>query len=244
MRTHRFYVEGLVNKWGPIELHNSIWLHDEKLLHQWLRVFRFREGQEVVLFNDHTERLYRITNIESDQSVHVELVTELERTVPSRHIYLLWSLLKKDKNEWVLQKATELGVRNFVPIIAERSEKLGFDIDRAKKIVIEASEQCGRSDIPDIREPLTLQTGVDEYADLPLFVAEKATTESSPLPQARLERFGILIGPEGGWSEPEKALFVERGLAHVSVAEFVLRAETAAVTALTYLQSHVTEFHI
>lgn len=238
MRTHRFYTEGLVNKWGPVELNHSIWLHDPKLLHQWLRVFRFREGQEVILFNDTTERLYRLTKIESDMSVHAELVTELERHLPQQHIYLLWSLLKKDKNDWILQKATELGVRNFVPIIAERSEKLGFDVDRARRIVIEAAEQCGRSDIPVIREPVGLEAAMHEYVDVPLFVAEQAVTGVPVVePHVQLERLGVLIGPEGGWSDAEKQLFIDQALLHISVAQFVLRAETAVVAALTYVQA-------
>src|SRR5690606_20204102 len=98
-------------------------------------------------------RLYKIVQVEKD-GVKLELVTEFERKLPERHIYLFFSLLKKDKNEWVLQKCTELGVRNFVPIVADRSEKTGFNLERSEKIVIEAAEQCGRSDIPDVREPI------------------------------------------------------------------------------------------
>lgn len=232
MRLHRFYVEGMVNKWGPIELKSTLWLHDTKLLQQWLKVFRFREGQEVILFNDTTERIYRITRIESALSVHVELVTELERLLPEKHVYLLWSLLKKDKNEWVVQKATELGVRNLVPLIAERSEKLSFDVARAQKIAIEAAEQCGRADIPDIREPVLLEAALREYKTLTLYVAEKSATPNNPIIP---DTFGVLIGPEGGWSETEIRLFAQYDIHSVSLSRFVLRAETAAVAALAVL---------
>lgn len=232
MRTHRFYVEGMVNKWGPIELKSTLWLHDAKLLQQWLKVFRFREGQEIILFNDTTERLYRITRIESALSVHVELITELERLLPEKHAYLLWSLLKKDKNEWIVQKATELGVRNLVPLIAERSEKLGFDLDRAKKIAIEAAEQCGRADIPDIREPIAIETALREYKTLPLYAAEKSEQPTSLIVP---DRYGVLVGPEGGWSDAERALFSRYELHQISLSRFVLRAETAAVAALVRL---------
>lgn len=231
MRLHRFYAGGLHTKWGKVELEKSFWVHDDRLLNQWLRVLRYRVGDELVLFDDEVERLYKITKIETPDSVHLELVTEMDRELPKKHVYLLWSLLKKDKNDWVLQKATELGVRNFVPIVADRSEKTGFDIDRAHKILIEAAEQCGRADIPEIREPITVEEAISEYADLPLFICEQAEGE----PDLSLEKAGVLIGPEGGWSDRERELFKNADLAHINIAQFTLRAETAAVSAAARL---------
>lgn len=233
MRLHRFYAGGLHTKWGKVELEKNFWVHDERLMNQWLRVLRYRVGDELVLFDDTVERLYKITKIETPDSVHLELVTEMDRELPAKHVYLLWSLLKKDKNDWVLQKATELGVRNFVPIVADRSEKTGFDIERAQRILIEAAEQCGRADIPDIREPITVDEAISEYADLPLFICEQAEGE----PENSLEKAGVLIGPEGGWSDREKELFATKQLPHINIAQFTLRAETAAVTAAGKLLS-------
>jgi len=232
MKLHRFYVGGVHDKWGPLELDHLIWVHDERLLNQWLRVLRFRPGDQLVLFNDETERIYKITKVEFPHSVHLELVTELETKKPTKHIYLLWSLLKKDKNDWVLQKATELGVSNFVPILADRSEKTGFNLERAQSIVVEAVEQCGRADIPDIREPLTTETAVREYADTPLLICEQG--EQTVDLQA-LTTVALLIGPEGGWSEAERALFATANLQHINIAPFTLRAETAAIVAATKL---------
>lgn len=233
MRLHRFYAGGLHTKWGKVELEKDFWIHDERLINQWLRVLRYREGDELVLFDDEVERLYKIIKIEQPDSAHLQLVTEMERELPKKHVYLLWSLLKKDKNDWVLQKATELGVRNFVPILADRSEKTGFDIERTQKILIEAAEQCGRADIPDVREPITTDEAVKEYADLPLFICEQAEGE----PDLQLEKAGVLIGPEGGWSDREKELFASADLSHINIAQFTLRAETAAVTAAGKLLS-------
>jgi hypothetical protein len=101
MRLHRFYVGGMHDKWGPLELDHVLWVHDERLLNQWLKVLRYRPGDELVLFNDETERIYKITKVEFPHSVHLELVTELDRKQPEKHLYLLWSLLKKDKNTWI-----------------------------------------------------------------------------------------------------------------------------------------------
>src|SRR5579885_1893819 len=150
MRLHRFYVS------PDIKLGQDFWLHDERLLHQWQKVLRFQAEQEVILFDGvEYERLYRITELKSGEA-HLEHVTDFVRQLPSHDVTLLWALLKKDKNDWVLQKCTELGVRHFVPLLAERSEKTGFILDRAHRIVIEAAEQCGRSDIPSVRQPMTV----------------------------------------------------------------------------------------
>lgn len=226
MRLHRFYID------PEITLKQDFWLHDERLLHQWSKVLRFRAGQELVLFDgvEH-ERLYKLIELKPDEA-HLQLITEFERQIPSRNVSLLWSLLKKDKNDWVLQKCTELGVSHFVPLLADRSEKTGFDVERAKKIIIEAAEQCGRSDIPTVREPMHIDTAINDYKDkLKLFVSE----QGSEAPSQSDEETGVLIGPEGGWSDDEKKLFEKEKLGHLDLHDFTLRAETACITAVTKL---------
>ena len=223
MRVHRFFVD------PEIVLEHEFWLHDERLLHQWRKVLRFQPGQEVVLFNGEIDRLYRLVEL-TEGEAHLELVTELERKQPAKEIYLFWALLKKDKNDWVLQKCTELGVSHFVPLLAERSEKTGFNVERAEKIVIEAAEQCGRSDIPRVREPIRVETALKEFKDkIALYICEQDSTGSSPVGE---EALGVLIGPEGGWSDAEKQLFQEQGINHLNLHDFTLRAETAAVASV------------
>lgn len=228
MKLHRFYVNP-----EEVELDHVFWLKDERLRHQWQKVLRFRVGDEVVLFDGVGEdRLYKLLQIEQD-AIKLEMVTEFERKVPTKHVYLFFSLLKKDKNDWVLQKCTELGVRNFVPILADRSEKTGFNLERAEKIVIEAAEQCGRSDIPHIREPLTLDTALDEYKDkIQLLVCDETLDANGQLSD---QPIGIFIGPEGGWTEAELKLFEKAKTGHFHLGNLTLRAETAAVAAATKL---------
>lgn len=203
-------------------------MHDEALLWQWNKVLRFRAGQQVVLFDGiKTDRLYEIVEIK-DNEAHLMMKTELSRQLPERHVYLFWSLLKKDNNDLVLQKCTELGVSNFVPIISDRAIRKDFNFERAKKIVLEAAEQCGRSNIPMVREPIHLQKALEEYNDkLPIFVAHQGEAKSFNTP----DKCGVLIGPEGGWSEAELEMFSSLKLDHIAVSEFTLRAETAAITA-------------
>jgi len=230
MKLHRFYVG------DSLELDKKVWVNDQDLLHQWTRVLRFRPDQQIVLFNNlKEERLYKIDRIEP-KAVHLSLVTEMDPKTPKNEIYLCFSLLKKDKNDWVLQKATELGVRHLVPLLTGRTEKTGFDKDRAEKIVIEASEQCGRADIPSVREPITIETVVRELKDkTEILVAEHGSPQLVQ-PSSQFESFAVLVGPEGGWTDIEKKLFADNKLKHITLSEFTLRAETASVTAVALLQ--------
>lgn len=228
MRVHRFFIG------KEIELKKDFWLHDQAILWQWNKVLRFRAGQEVILFDgEQTDRLYSLAKIDKNEA-HLQMITELERSLPENHVYLFWSLLKKDNNDFVLQKCTELGVSNFVPIITERAVRANFNIERARKIVQEASEQCGRSNIPVVREPMHLKTAFDEYdKKLQFFVCQQGGNNNvKPHPHGR---YGLFIGPEGGWSDQEKQLFVDEKVAHLNISQFTLRAETAAVVASSKL---------
>jgi 16S rRNA (uracil1498-N3)-methyltransferase len=230
MKLHRFYVNP-----QDIELRHDFWLHDEAMLRQWNKVLRFQAGQEIVLFDGvQTDRLYRIAELKADEA-HLRQITDLQRHLPKREIYLLWGMLKKDKNDWIIQKCTELGVSHFIPLITERCDKTDVSdsrMERWQKIAVEAAEQCGRGDIPRIRPPLQLETAILELKDkVSLFVADKGEAEGAEPG----DQVGIFIGPEGGWSEAEKKLFASHKLPQLQLHEFTLRAETAAITAITKL---------
>lgn len=233
MKLHRFYVGNIHDKSGPLKLNYRLWINDEHLVRQWLSVLCFKVGDQLVLFNDELERLYKITNVEESHSVKLQLVTEQKRKLPKKHVYLLWSLLTNNKNDLILQKATELGVRNFVPIQTSHITKTGFDIKIARKVITEATEQCGRSDVPLIREPVNLQEAISEYSDLPLFICKQGKENNTNI--SKLDKVGILIGPEGGWSESEKELFKNNNLGLIDIADFTLRAEVAAIVATSFV---------
>lgn len=219
MRVHRFYVG------DEIELKKDFWLHDQAMLWQWNKVLRFAEGQQVIMFDGRgTDRLYNIAKLDKTEA-HLQMITEYEPKVPARHAYLFWSLLKKDNNELILQKATELGVSNFVPLITDRTIKKEFNLERAEKIVREASEQCGRSDIPHVREPIHIKKALPEYDEVKIYVCHQGKEKA----EITDEKIGFVIGPEGGWSPDELKFFEQAGYEHIGLSDFVLRAETAAI---------------
>lgn len=226
MKVHRFYVG------DNLELDRKIWINDQDLLHQWTRVLRFKPEQKIILFNNlKEERLYSIDRIEP-KAVHLSLVTDMVAKTSSNEVYLCFSLLKKDNTALILQKATELGVRHFLPLLTDRTEKTGFNLPRANKIVIEAAEQCGRADIPQLREPISLESAIKELKDkLNIRIAQQGTPEQTQNTEFSVSPVAVFVGPEGGWSEKEKKLFTNNDLSHISLSQFTLRAETANIAA-------------
>jgi 16S rRNA (uracil1498-N3)-methyltransferase len=159
-------------------------------------------------------------------------------------VVLYQGLLKAAKFEWVLQKGTELGVAAFVPLRTERSVTGAEDVGASKRarwqrILTEATEQCGRARVPDLAEPRPLAEAARALppGDLALIPWER---EHATALRAALATLGaapaaihLFIGPEGGFAAGEVALARECGARPVSLGPRVLRAETAAIAAVT-----------
>jgi RsmE family RNA methyltransferase len=146
---------------------------------------------------------------------------------------LLVSILKGDHFELVVQKATELGVDHIVPLLCDRTIKKNINMDRCKKIIIEAVEQSGRVTLPEIHSPVSLSRALENF-DGNLIVCmqggEKLTKKM--LGKTNGKPLGFIVGPEGGWSDKEIALFQKNKLKSISINENVLRAETAAISVI------------
>ena len=138
-----------------------------------------------------------------------------------------------------MEKATELGVAQICPVIADRSEVKKFNLPRAKEIVREAAEQSGRGNLPALYEPMELQNVFKEYTFYKNLAFDPSGEAFQKKEWGAEEKLGCFIGPEGGWSARELTVFRERGIPVCSLGSPTLRAETAAVavTALLLLQS-------
>ena len=152
---------------------------------------------------------------------------------------LYQSLLKADKFEWVVQKATEIGVAKIVPIVSERSiirEVRGPKLERFRQIAREASEQCGAVVVTEVAPSLSfsqaLQTlGREGGVRLIAYEGE----EDRELEEYLDDKVNLFIGPEGGWSQEEIIMAREAGCLTVTLGRRILRAETAALAALVRL---------
>ncbi|HSE34569.1 MAG TPA: RsmE family RNA methyltransferase [Candidatus Paceibacterota bacterium] len=223
MKLHRFFVS------KQDANANRLTIDDPALVSQWTRVLRFAPGHQLALFDAAgAESLFEIAEM-TKRTVELARVAPRTPRRSARAVTLLFSLLKKDKVEWVIQKGTELGATRFAPIISARTEKTGFNRTRAEAIAIEAAEQCGRADIPEILDPTPLDAGIVAHRPMMEIVVADEGAERTLAPGKR--EIGILIGPEGGWSEEEKALFRDAEIEVVALAPFTLRAETACIAA-------------
>ncbi len=225
MRLHRFYVSQ--------PLGEDVVIDDVSLVSQWMKVFRYTIGDFVILFNgDGLQSRYSITTLSKTSCTLLRTKSEASY-IPTRKISLYLSLIKKDNFELVVQKATELGVTNIIPVLSERSEKKNLSLERLQKIAIEASEQCGRGDVPKIAEIISLDKAVSLLAPETkglVFTFDGKSIVSLTGEVKNLD-ISLFIGPEGGWGTADEALFEKSPLLRCSLGPTVLRAETAAITA-------------
>ncbi len=228
MRLHRFYI-------GPVALADEISIKEERLIHQWRHVFRYNVGSEVIVFDGSGKECDCVFKQLGNREAVLEVVAKRVGVVPKNQITLYQSVIKKDKMEWVVEKATELGVSKIVPIISERSEKKGFNLERAQKIAIEAAEQCGRADVPFIESSQYLADSIEKLEGKIIVFDHSGISFETSLLATDHSSLSIFIGPEGGWSEKEIERFKELGVEIFSLGQLTLRAETAAIVALTKL---------
>jgi 16S rRNA (uracil1498-N3)-methyltransferase len=237
MKLHRFYVpEHEVSKPSPHASNESITLHSSEVFHQMKNVLKLQKEEKFIFFNgDKNEYLSHIVSYSKKNEVEIEIddVTQNHVSFP-KEVFLFFSLIKKDNVDWILQKGTEVGVSHFIPVISSRSEKKELNMERAQKILVEASEQCGRNIPPQLHPLMKLENVFNEF-DLSFIVFEK---DSPALKEEILTdtSIGLFVGPEGGWSKEELALFKEKGGRFCSLGETTLRAETAAIVGSALIQ--------
>lgn len=221
-----------------------------ELAHHLQDVLRVKVGETLFLVDEQPKR-YQAKVTESSPG---RLVFSIEgEEIPSRirpAIRLGIGLLKGEKMEWVLQKATELGVAAISPLVTQRvivrpkSDRLAHQHERWMKILTEAAQQSGRWEIPRLDSPADLERFLTETAAGFKFLFYEGSSVGPP-PHPIKEAIGplqppfqgtVLIGPEGGWENQEVAAAAERGYSVLSLGERTLRAETAALAALAILQ--------
>ncbi len=236
MRLTRVYVE------APLAPGRSCALGGSAANHI-MRVLRLRDGDALTLFDGRGgEYGARISSFRKD-SVQVDVqehrAIERESTL---EVTLAQGISRGERMDWVMQKATELGVRRILPVLTERSVVRLDERQSERKvlhwraIVIAACEQCGRNRVPEVAAPL----GV--YEALRAVDADATRVLLSPTGTLRARdlanpaKIALLIGPEGGLSDNEEEVAVSAGFRQVQLGPRILRTETAAIAALTAFQ--------
>jgi 16S rRNA (uracil1498-N3)-methyltransferase len=208
------------------------------------RVLRAQPGQIFDVVANGTLRRATVVNA-SEQEVTFALGEELE-TEAALPVHLLLAVIKFDHYEWGLEKLTELGAARITPVIARRTEKhlaqaAAKRVERWRRIALEAAKQSRRSDLPQVDDPLQLKQAIAQVsAPVKLLLAEteeenslKSELASRRVGESAEMRLALAVGPEGGWTAEEMKLFSESGWRHVTLGPRILRAETAAIAALS-----------
>ncbi len=222
--------------------------------HYLKNVMRLAIGAEVTLFNGRDgEYLAEITD-SGKHSMTVKLMKQSRPQSDDPDIWLIFAPIKKNRLDMIAEKATELGVAKLVPVITDHTNVERVKTDRLRANAIEAAEQCCRLTVPEITEPMPLQKLLDNWeVTRRLLVMDETTVEDGDagVSMATLGKSkdgqacdAILIGPEGGFSASELDLlgnlpFVTK----VSLGGRILRAETAALAALTLWQELIEEIY-
>ncbi|MBI5057801.1 MAG: 16S rRNA (uracil(1498)-N(3))-methyltransferase [Nitrospirae bacterium] len=205
-------------------------------------VLRVKPGEQVVIFDGSGHRyICRVLLVHKKEVVVEKIETEPYSAESPVHITLAQGLPKSDKMDFIVQKATELGVRKVIPLITERSQvKHTEKIERWRKIALSASQQCGREQIPEIDVPVEFEGFVkgELKGGGIIFSEEQGERNLKKILTGYKDTKNItlLIGPEGGFTREEVSSAFEKGFIEASLGRRILRTETAPITAISIIQ--------
>ncbi len=227
MRLHRFI--------GDFDLSGrEVPITDPEMEHQIRDVLRLKRADALILGDgrggEAEATISRITS--AGVTCRLSGAKRKPAALPALRLTAYVAILKRENFELVVQKLTELGVAEVVPVVSARTIKLGLRTERLLKIAREAAEQSGRSTVPAISEPLAFRAAATAARGERNFFMHLA---GQPLPRGRTAKANLWIGPEGGWTEEEVGLARELGFGAFRLGELTLRAETAAIAGAALL---------
>ena len=214
--------------------------------HHLLKVLRKKEGDEIILFDGKGNSCLGVISSLNRSKIELEIIDVFERTLRSGiDINLGQSLIKSDPFHFIIQKATELGVTSFYPLITDRSViKLKMIKNRTLKwslIARGACEQCGENWLPIIEDPMKLDKWAEtQKSKIKIVLYPHANNKISDLDYK--DSVSLAIGPEGDFTEYEVDSLSEKGFIPVTIGKRILRAETAAISAISSVRFSAKEF--
>ncbi|ULA61656.1 MAG: Ribosomal RNA small subunit methyltransferase E [Nitrospira sp.] len=221
-----------------------------ELCHHLRASLRIKPGEILRLTDEHRQRYQVRVSAVTTQALTAEILTcRPGPTDTAPRILLAQVVLKGDHMDWVVQKASELGVRTILPltsrygVVRPQPERVAAQVARWQRIATEAAQQSEQWQPPQVLEPMESRRFFSSHeATAALLLAERQDTTGLavvPLPTHSTDTITVIVGPEGGWAEEELSQAIERECRPVSLGEHILRADTAAVTALSIVQSRL-----
>ena len=207
---------------------------DKSQSHYVSKVMRLKEKEVFSLFNSTGEWEVKILNI-TKNIVEFNVTKQLRQKENKKDLWLAFSPIKSNYFNFMIQKATELGVTKFLPIIFERTIVRKVNKERLEKVIIEAAEQSNRITVPSIEDPQKLKSFLNNDMDL-IFTDLNTTNTKIDIKKLTTKTTCVIIGPEGDFSEEEREEILEfKGVQSIKINENILRSETAVISALSII---------
>ena len=206
---------------------------DKSQSHYISKVMRIKESEVFSLFNSNGEWEAKILNI-SKSLVEFNITKQLRQKEYPKELWLAFSPIKSNYFNFMIQKATELGVTKFLPIIFDRTVVRKINKERLEKVIIEAAEQSNRINVPSIEEPKSLKKFLDDKKMDLIFTDLNSKSNKLDLKKLTNNPSCIIVGPEGDFSETEREEILSyNGVQAIKINENILRSETAVISALS-----------
>jgi len=206
-------------------------------------VMRLKAGDKLSIFNTQGEWNAVIESYEKNET-KIKIMEKVRDKNNEKNIWLAFSTIKQNPLNFLIQKGTELGVQKFIPILSERTVVREINIERVKKIIVEASEQSNRISIPEINKPELLKNFLSQFPKNGSLIFCDINSNENSLKNILEKNIEgptcILIGPEGDFSENERKMIIDLNQTHsISLTKNILKAETAALSAITIVNYHL-----
>jgi 16S rRNA (uracil1498-N3)-methyltransferase len=206
---------------------------DKPQSHYVTKVMRVKIGEIFSLFNSSGEWEAKILTL-SKSIVEFNITKQLRQKENTKEMWLAFSPIKSNYFNFMIQKATELGVTKFIPVIFDRTIVRKINKERLEKVIIEAAEQSNRINVPSIKEPQSLKDFLsNEKMDL---IFTDLNSQNKKIDSGKLTNNPtcVIIGPEGDFSEEEREKILSfKGVQPIKINENILRSETAVISALS-----------
>ncbi|WP_440678649.1 RsmE family RNA methyltransferase [Candidatus Pelagibacter sp. HIMB1611] len=209
---------------------------DKSQSHYLNKVMRVKENEAFSLFNSSGEWEAKILNT-SKGVVEFNITKQLRQKENPKELWLAFSPIKSNYFNFMIQKATELGVTKFIPIIFDRTIVRKINKERLEKVIIEASEQSNRINVPDIEDPKSLDDFLNNNKVDLIFTDLNSENTKIDLKKVTDKPTCVIIGPEGDFSEEERAKILKfSGVQPLKINENILRSETAVISAISIIK--------
>ena len=207
---------------------------DKSQSHYVSKVMRLKEKEVFSLFNSSGEWEAKISNIKKS-IVEFNVTKQLRHKENTKDLWLAFSPIKSNYFNFMIQKATELGVTKFLPVIFERTIVRKINKERLEKVIIEAAEQSNRITVPSIEDPQKLKSFLNNDMDL-IFTDLNTTNTKIDIEKLTTKPTCVIIGPEGDFSEEEREEILKfNGVQPIKINENILRSETAVISAISII---------